>query len=161
MRGVVHVEVDEHCAWDKHCPGRSAMDAQIFWLIENSLLKEKGSDTWPELVSPQINCFHHTVLWRGREDTHFQCYFSSLLTDFVEPLRGKNETFKKSLATMDKQHRRGYRKKRTEMKKKAAEEQKLHRKLMKQELVGGALEACRRQVLSRLWFCQDLTFENS
>ena len=56
MIGVVHVEVDEHC------PGRSAMDAQIFWLIENSLLKEKGSDTWPELVSPQINCFHHTVL---------------------------------------------------------------------------------------------------
>ena len=72
------------------------------------------------------------------------------MTDFVEPLRGKNETFKKSLVTMDKQHRRGYRKKRTEMKKKAVEEQKLHRKLMKQEPVGGALEACRRQVLSKL-----------
>ena len=72
------------------------------------------------------------------------------MADFVEPLRGKNETFKKSLGTMDKQHRRGYRKKRTEMKKKAVEEQKLQRKLMKQEPVGGALEACRRQVLSRL-----------
>merc|ERR1712223_1717839 len=71
---------------------------------------------------------------------------SSLLADFVEPVRGKNEMFKKSLATMDKQHRRGYRKRRTEMKKKVAEEQKLRKKLERQEPVGGALENCRRQV---------------
>ena len=69
------------------------------------------------------------------------------MADFVEPLRSKNETFKKSLAMMDKQHRRGYRKKRTEMKKKAVEEQKLRKKLAKQEPVGGALEACRREVI--------------
>jgi len=71
---------------------------------------------------------------------------SSLLVDFVEPVRGKNEMFKKSLATMDKQHRRGYRKRRTEMKKKVVEEQKLRKKLERQEPVGGALETCRRQV---------------
>ena len=65
----------------------------------------------------------------------------------MEPLRGKNETFKKSLAMMDKQHQRGYWKKRTEMKKKAVEEQKLRKKLAKQEPVGGALEACLRQVI--------------
>ena len=77
----------------------------------------------------------------------------------MEPVRGKNETFKKSLAMLDKQHRRGYRKKRTEMKKKAVEEQKLRRRLSKQEPVGSALEACRRQVLSKLQFCQDKNFQ--
>jgi hypothetical protein len=97
--------------------------------------------------SRDVGCWLNRVC-QGQRGLEAVCkgLASSLLTDFVEPLKGKNETFKKSLATMDKQHRRGYRKKRTEMKKKAAEEQKLHRKLMKQEPVGGALEACRRQV---------------
>ena len=75
----------------------------------------------------------------------------------MEPVRGKNETFKKSLAMLDKQHRRGYRKKRTEMKKKAVEEQKLRRRLSKQEPVGSALEACRRQVKASILSGQKLS----
>ena len=67
----------------------------------------------------------------------------------MEPVRGKNEMFKKSLATMDKQHRRRYRKRRTEMKKKVVEEKKLRKKVERQEPVGGALETCRRQVDSQ------------
>ena len=59
---VVNVEVDAREINTVNCPGRSAVHAQIFWLIENSLLNAKGSDTWPELVAPQINCFHRTVL---------------------------------------------------------------------------------------------------